>query len=112
MVSRCFHKSDSKPHTAFPLHETTPQPVAKVLSVKQLRGIRKCVNMLLKLARRHQKQEHQMDWITVERVELNSLSGAPNYCHYFGHQFRRGVGDAYAKPDSCAHPRLAPSNAP
>ncbi len=60
--------------------------------MKQLRDIGKRVNMLLKLACRHQKQKHQMDGLTVERVELDSFSGTPNYSHHFGHQFRGGVG--------------------
>jgi hypothetical protein len=45
--------------------------------VKQLRDIRKCVDMLLKLARGHEKQQHQMDWLAVERVKLNSFPGTP-----------------------------------
>ena len=72
--------------------------------MKQLRDIRKCVNMLLKLTRRHEKQQYQMDWLAVERIELNSFSGTANHCHYLGHQFRGGVRDAYAKSNACAHP--------
>ena len=54
--------------------------------MKQLRDIRKHVNMLLELACRHQKQENQMDWLTVKGIELNSLSGTPDYRYHFRYQ--------------------------
>ncbi len=74
--------------------------------MKQLRDIRKHMDMLLGLARWHQKQEHQMNWLTVKGIELNSLSGTPDYRHHFRYQCRGGVGNAYAKPDTCAHQQL------
>ena len=79
--------------------------------MKQLRNIRKHVAMLLELARRHQKQEHQMDWLTVKGIELNSLSGTPDYRHHFRNQCRGGMGNAYAKPNTCAHRQLTFSDA-
>ena len=56
--------------------------------MKQLRNIRKHMNMLLELTRRHQKQEHQIDWLTVKGIELNSLSGTPDDRHHFRYQCR------------------------
>jgi hypothetical protein len=71
--------------------------------MKQLRDIRKYVNMLLELARRHQKQEHQMDWPTVKGIELDSASGTPDYRHHFRYQGRGRMGNADTKSDTCAH---------
>ncbi len=75
-----FIANIARPNASLPkglsrsLHETSPQPVPEVLPMQQLCKVRKCVGMLLKLARRHQKQQHQMDWFPVESVELNSFS--------------------------------------
>lgn len=52
--------------------------------MKQLRDIREYMRVLLKLARRHQKQKHHIDWLAVKGIELNSLSGASDDRHYFG----------------------------
>ena len=71
--------------------------------MKHLRDIRKHMNVLLELARRHQKQEHQMDWLTVNGIELDFLSGTPDYRHNFRYQCRGGMGNAYAKSDTRAH---------
>lgn len=81
------------------------------MPMKQLRDIRKDVYVLLKFARRHQKQEHQMDWLTVKGIKLNSFSGAPDYRHPFGYQCSGGMRNPYAKPDTCAHRRLTFSDA-
>ena len=79
--------------------------------MKHLRNIRQRVNMLLELTRRHQKQEHQMDWLTVEGIELNPFSGTPDYRHHFRYQCRGGMGNAYTKSDTCAHRQLTLSDA-
>ena len=71
--------------------------------MKQLRDIRKQVNMLLELTRRHKKQEHQMDWLTVKGIELNSLSGTPDDPHHFGYQCGGRMGNADTKSDTRAH---------
>lgn len=71
--------------------------------MKHLRDTRKHVNMLLELARRHQKQEHQMDWLTVKGIELDSLSGAPDYRHHFRYQCRGRMRNADTKSDTRAH---------
>ena len=85
------------------LHKTIRQAIAKILPMKQLRDIRKNVNMLLELARRHQKQENQMDWLTVKGIELDSLSGTPDYRHHFRYQCRGRMGNADTESDTRAH---------
>ena len=69
--------------------------------MKHLRDIRKHVNVLLQLARRDQKQEHEMDCLTVNGIELDSLSGTPDYRHDFSYQCRGRMG----KPDTKSDPR-------
>jgi len=79
--------------------------------MKGLRDVRKQVNMLLELTRRHQKQENQMDWLAVESIKLNSLSGTSDYRYHFRYQCRRGMGNTNAKPDTSAHRQLTLSDA-
>ena len=44
-----------------------------------------------------------MDWLTVKGVELNSLSGTPDYRHHFRYQCRGRMGNADTKSDTRAH---------
>jgi hypothetical protein len=85
------------------LHEASRQAITEVLHMKQLRDIRKHMNMLLELTRRHQKQEHQIDWLTVKGIELNSLSGSPDYRYHFRYKCRGRMGNADTKSDTRAH---------
>ena len=71
--------------------------------MEQLRDICKDVNMFPELVRRHQEQKHQMDWLAVKGIELNPLSGTPNYRHHFGDQCRGRMGNADTKPNTRAH---------
>jgi hypothetical protein len=71
--------------------------------MKQLRDIRKHMNMLLELASRHQKQKYQMDWLTIKCIELDSLSGTSDYRHNFRYQCRGRMGNADTKSDARAH---------
>jgi len=98
------------PEAAFRLHEATPKAVAKFPFMNQFRNVRENIEVLLKLARRYQKEEDQMNRLAIERLKLNSCSRAPSHGHHFRQQFRGGVGNGHAKSDSCGHCRFALSH--
>src|SRR5437016_2510241 len=59
--------------------------------------------MLLYLTLWYKIQEHQVDGLTVQSVELNTLPRTANYPHHVANQIGRGVRNSNAVPDSRAH---------
>ena len=59
--------------------------------------------MLLHLTLWYKIQEHQIDGLTVQSVELNTFPRTANYSHHFANQIGRGVRNSDALPDSRAH---------
>src|SRR5713101_2273678 len=59
--------------------------------------------MLLELALRHEKKDHQINGLSVHRIELNSFLRTTDGCYRLRDQVRRSVRKANARPDSRAH---------
>ena len=82
---------------------TVLQSIAEILLMEQLGEIGQRVQMLLKLALRHQKQHHQIDWFAVQRVKLNSFARTSNRPDHFTNQIGGRVWYSDAHPDASAH---------
>ena len=75
--------------------------------MQQLGDVRQGVQMLLKLALRHEKEHDELHRLVVERIEIDARLGTAQRAHHFVNQVGRGVRNADAEPDAGAHGRLA-----
>lgn len=83
------------------------QGLAEFGLVQQLGDVGQRVQVLLKLALRHEEEHHQIHRLIVQRVEIAAFAGAAQRADDFGDQIGGGMRNSDSEANAGAHLRVA-----